>query len=92
MSVARTAVEVGSSRFRNVKDVTDPLYLPGALKYGDLPVLAALAAPGDLLLSGSPGFDASWLRDAYRASGRDASLQIVDEALNAKQLVSWLTR
>ncbi len=94
-AVARTAVEVGSSRFRDVKDVTDPLYLPGCLKYGDLPVLAALAAPGDLLLSASQGFDASWLRDAYRNSTGAANserLQLENNRFTTEQLLSWLAR
>jgi hypothetical protein len=85
--VARTAVEVGRG-FDSVKSVEDPLYLPGALRYGDLPVLAALAAPGELLLSGARDFDRTWLQAAYRAGG----LQIEDRAASAERIVEWLTR
>src|SRR5206468_3919836 len=52
-AVTRTAVEAGGRTFRDVTTVEDALYLPGALRYGDLPALAALAAPGGLYLAGA---------------------------------------
>jgi dienelactone hydrolase len=94
-AVARTAVEVGNQRFAAVKEVTDPMYLPGALRYGDLPVLAALAAPGDLLLSNARTFDAGWVRDAYRSAAggpRSDRLRIEDGPPTTEQLLSWLLR
>ena len=94
-AVARTAVDVGSFSFNQVKDVADPMYLPGALRYGDLPALAALAAPGELLLGNARTFDAAWVRDAYRksepASGLD-NLHIENEPLGREQLLAWMLR
>jgi dienelactone hydrolase len=89
-TVNRTAVEIGSARFQDVHEVSDPLYLPGALKYGDLPVLAALAAPGDMLLSRSRGFDVSWLQDAYRASQGDGQLRLEPDPVTIERLLMWL--
>ncbi|HZK81606.1 MAG TPA: hypothetical protein VFC46_11075, partial [Humisphaera sp.] len=93
--VSRTAVDVGGFSFARVKDVADPLYLPGALKYGGLPALAALSAPGELLLSNAGNFDASWVRDAYRSAGADPEsrrLRIENQPMKTEQLLAWLAR
>lgn len=95
VAVDRLAVDVGPASFSNVKDVTDPMYLPGALRYGDLPTLAVLSAPGDLLLASARGFDAAWLKDAYHCAGIEpgpGNLRIENEPVSAEQLVEWLTR
>jgi dienelactone hydrolase len=94
-AVARTAVEVGGFRFEDVKDVEDPKYLPGALRYGGLPTLAALAAPGELLLADAGAFDASWIRDACRNSGINADsdrLVIENGTVGTERLLGWLLR
>jgi hypothetical protein len=91
-AVARTAVDVGSFSFNQVKDVADPMYLPGALRYGDLPALAALSAPGELLLANARTFNAAWVRDAYRSSGPTTGadkLRIENESATPEQLLAW---
>jgi dienelactone hydrolase len=90
-AVKRTAVDVGGRSFRNVSTVEDSLYLPGALRYGDLPALAALSAPGEVFLTRTGDFDTSWLRAAYGAAGAER-LRLVDGAAPAEQIVAWLTR
>lgn len=44
-SVQRAAIDTGGFRFANLKSFRDPNFLPGAVKYGDLPALLALAHP-----------------------------------------------
>ena len=69
---AGALVDVGNFRFENVTSVTDPNFLPGALKYGDLAGLAALAAPTPLIIAGQidtvPDADDP-LQRIYRVSG-----------------------
>ena len=91
--VSRTAVDVGDFSFAGVKDVADPMYLPGGLKYGGLPALAALSAPGELLLSTAGNFDASWVTDAYRSAGADPEsrrLRIENKPVKIEQLLGGL--
>jgi dienelactone hydrolase len=91
----RIAVETGGFSFESVKEVTHPMYLPGALRYGDLPVLACLAAPGDLLISDAGRLDTGWLRDAYRSAGtkQDSErLRVEANPVTTETLLKWLLR
>jgi dienelactone hydrolase len=45
-AVDRLAADFNNFRFADVRDIRDVNLLPGAVKYGDLPGLAALAVPG----------------------------------------------
>ena len=49
-AVSRTAADVNGFRFEQVKEFDDEMMLPGALKYGGLPGLAAVIAPHELFL------------------------------------------
>src|SRR5262249_10701241 len=69
-AVARTAADCDGFRFEKVRAEDDEMMLPGALKYGGLPALAALAAPGELYLHNDSGTDAGrWLKPVYSAAG-----------------------
>jgi len=63
-AVGRTCAEDAGFSFRSIRSADDDRFLPGALRYGDLAGLAALAAPGEMLLEeGSLSADrmAEWL-------------------------------
>jgi hypothetical protein len=69
------------------------MYLPGALKYGGLPGLAALAAPQALTIGGFkeiPEAERKPLQAIYAAAG--ISIQLRDEPLNADAVVQQLVR
>ena len=51
-AVDRAAVDTGGFRFGKVMDIQDPNFLPGGAKYGDVPGLLALSAPGALWVAG----------------------------------------
>lgn len=53
--VDRVIVDLNGFGFRKLKSTADPNFLPGALKYGGLGGLAALAAPTELVLYGTKG-------------------------------------
>lgn len=93
-AVLRTAVDVNGFSFSRVKDVDDPMYIPGALHYGDLACLAALAAPGELFLSNVRDLDASWIKDAYGAANvrSDSDALRIEREPASSEFISWLTR
>jgi hypothetical protein len=92
-AVARTAADLNQFRFEAILNMDDEMMLPGALKYGGLPVLAALAAPYELYLHNTrnAGRD-SWLRAAYSAAGQPENFQWHEGRSTSEQLASWLFR
>lgn len=73
-----SAVDTGGFRFTNVESYRDLNFLPGAVKYGDLPALLALSAPQRLWISGETEGSLGIIRAAYSAAGRSERL-IIDE-------------
>jgi hypothetical protein len=68
--------------------------LPGALKYGDLPALAALAAPGELYVhhlspNGAPEY---LLKTVYEAAGAGEKLTEHADKQPAEKVLAWLLR
>jgi dienelactone hydrolase len=88
-AVSRTCAEDAGFSFRSILSVDDDRFLPGALRYGDAAGLAALAAPGEFLLTEARGLDAAPLRAAYPDSGR---LKIEEGSLTATRIADWLAR
>ena len=64
-------------RFANVPSFGDPRFLPGAVKYGDLPIVLALNAPHSLTLVGET---AAEIKAAYERSGASAQLKLNGKA------------
>lgn len=92
-AVKRTAADLDQFRFEQVKSFDDDMMLPGALKYGGLPALAALSAPHEVLLHNSKGAGSTqWLQGAYEAAGEAGNLQRREEQQSAVQAVEWLLR
>jgi hypothetical protein len=50
--IRKAVIDTRGFRFAQVKDLRDLRFLPGSVKYGDLPALIALGAPHDLWLAG----------------------------------------
>ncbi|MBI2803375.1 MAG: acetylxylan esterase [Planctomycetes bacterium] len=94
-AVQRTAADVNGFRFEQVKDFDDEMMLPGALKYGGLPGLAAVIAPHELYLHNTKSTgtgQAGLLQAAYRASGQPARLQRQGARVGGVAVVNWLLR
>ena len=69
------------------------MMLPGALKYGGLPALAALAAPQELFLHNTRGVDPDgWVGAAYQAAEQPGNLHQQEDRAPGEQLVNWLVR
>jgi dienelactone hydrolase len=92
-AVARTAVDMDQFRFEKVRTTSDEMMLPGALKYGGLPVLMGLAAPGELLVHNHVGTGSgAWVKDVYKAAGAADRLQMQAPKADASKVVEWLLR
>jgi hypothetical protein len=92
-AVARTAADVNGFRFEKVRTTSDPMMMPGALKYGGLPALAALAAPGELFTYNHRGTGMGrWLKPAYAAAAAPGHWEQSSESIPAAKLVDWLLR
>lgn len=89
--VARTAADFNQFRFENVRTINDEMMLPGALKYGGLPALAALAAPGELFVHNyqGTGFEA-WVPKVYQAAGAQDKLRLSVGKVKDQEAVTWL--
>jgi hypothetical protein len=68
-AVTRALVDTAGFRFGALKSIRDPDFLPGALKYGDLPGLLMLSAPQPLWLAGEEGKVPEAVAEAYKDAG-----------------------
>jgi dienelactone hydrolase len=92
-AVARTAADFNGFRFDKVRTTTDEMMLPGALKYGGLPALAALAAPGELFVHNYRNTGSGqWLKAVYLAAGAKDKHQRSSEKMSDEKVVEWLLR
>jgi dienelactone hydrolase len=92
-TVTRTAADFNGFRFEKVTKTTDEMMLPGALKYGGLPTLAALAAPGELYVHHHQGTGSGhWLKTIYEAAGAKDKLERLSEKAAPEKVVEWLMR
>jgi dienelactone hydrolase len=70
---------------------TGPRTQAGMLRIGDLRTAAILAVPGDLVLHNvGPGFDATPIRMAYRASNRASGLEVSQASWNVGRVLEVL--
>jgi dienelactone hydrolase len=93
-AIARAAIDTAGFRFATVHSIRDLNLLPGAVKYGDVPALLALQAPGELWLAGEGSEPPTLVQAAYAASGASGKLRSFGGTDAEKQadVVAWLTR
>jgi dienelactone hydrolase len=92
-AVARTAADCDDFRFEKVRRTDDEMMLPGALKYGGLPALAALVAPGELYVHNHRGTGfGQWAKPVYQAAGAADKLRHSAEKQPAEKVAEWLVR
>jgi hypothetical protein len=68
-AVSRAALDTHGFRFGKLTDYLDANFLPGGVKYGDLPGLLSLATPTKLWLAGETADSAAIVKKAYAAGG-----------------------
>jgi hypothetical protein len=92
-AVKRTAADFHRFRFDQVHSTSDAMVLPGALKYGGLPALAALCAPYPLYVHNHRGTGSGeWLKTVYKAAGAADQLERVSEKAPTGKIIDWLMR
>ena len=67
--VAHLAIDSANFRFADLQDLRDPMFLPGAAKYHDLPGILAAAAPAPLWLADAGDSLPQPITAAYKAAG-----------------------
>jgi len=90
-SVARTAADLNRFRFDAVTATSDPMLLPGAVKYGGVGAVLALAAPADVYVHNHAGTGIGRLAEtAYLAAGQAEKLVRHAEKQDDAAVVRWL--
>jgi hypothetical protein len=74
-AVAKAFVDTRGFRFAGLASFRDPDFLPGALKYGDLPGILALSAPQALWVAGEGEKLPEMVTAAYAAAGTPEALR-----------------
>jgi dienelactone hydrolase len=72
-------IDTQGFRFTSLRSYRNPNFLPGAVKYGDVPGLLSLAAPGPLLVMGEGTKAPSVISATYRAAGQANALTFSDQ-------------
>jgi dienelactone hydrolase len=93
-AVDAAAIDTAGFRFGKVLNLHDVDFLPGGAKYGDLPGLLALGAPGRLWLGGEGPQAPDLARTAYALAGAEKSLTLFagDSKQKAAAAVNWLLK
>jgi hypothetical protein len=89
-AIDKAAIDTGAFRFASLDKLNDAMFLPGAVKYGDVPALLALGAPGRLWLAGEG--DGAAVKAAYAAAGRADGVTVTGGSADALLAVAWLVR
>ncbi len=87
-AIDRTAIQAGGFRFGRVLDLRDPSFLPGGAKYGDLPGLLALTAPGKLWVIGESQPLPEIVQTAY--AGANQSALVLSPDSRPETAAAWL--
>jgi len=92
--VDKTIVHTHGFRFQSLARIDDPDFLPGAVKYFDLPGLMALCAPHPLWLLGEGKNTPDLVVNAYQAAQSEAALQVPRDPSIGKfdGAMDWLMR
>jgi hypothetical protein len=90
-AVARTAADLNRFRFDLVTTTSDPMMLPGAVKYGGLGAVLALAAPADVFVHNHAGTGIGLLAEgSYAAAGAAQKLVRHQDKQDDAAVVRWL--
>ncbi|MEE2937975.1 MAG: alpha/beta hydrolase family protein [Planctomycetota bacterium] len=87
--VDRALIQSDDFRFANVNHYRDADFVPGAVKYGDLPAILALRSPYPLAVVGDTNLPAI-VSKAFTAAGKSDSFQAFDSADITAAEIDWL--
>ncbi|MEM9588922.1 MAG: alpha/beta hydrolase family protein, partial [Planctomycetota bacterium] len=78
-AVSNALIETGGFRYASVDHYRHARFVPGAVKYGDLPALAAMRAPYPLVLCEPDSGSLSLIRSAYDSIDASDEITLVDQ-------------
>lgn len=92
-AIDRTAIDTAGFRFASLTEFDDPQFLPGAVKYGDVPALLMLSAGSDMWLSGEKQIP-KFIAETWKTVGSSAPPTLFTGEASAKgnDVVKWLSR
>ena len=90
-SVDRAAVVTDGFRFTQLTSFRDPLFIPGVVKYGDVPGLLSLSAPQPLWIGGEGESVPEIVTKTYEAAGAADKVSTSGDRQDLSQAaVEWL--
>jgi dienelactone hydrolase len=91
-AIDHAVIDTGGFRFGQILDFHDPGFLPGGAKYGDVPALLALGAPGRTWVTGESAEGLALVQSQYRAVNASGNLtRFTGEAAQADSAaLEWL--
>ena len=89
-AIDKAAVDTAGFRFANLTDYRDPNFIPGAVKYGDLPGALALSAPYPLWIGGEEGKIPDVVAGAYASCNSKELVTSSAMQNTADTAVTWL--
>jgi dienelactone hydrolase len=91
-AIDQAVIDTKGFRFGKVLELRDPEFLPGGAKYGDVPALLALGAPGRTWVAGETGESLALAQSQYQASGSGQNLtRFAGEAQEVRSAaLEWL--
>jgi len=91
-AISCAAIETGGFRFASVADIYDVDFLPGSAKYGDLPALLALGAPGKLWIADPDKEARRFVSRIYELSGVAGNITVANTSgqRSEETAVKWL--
>jgi dienelactone hydrolase len=93
-AISRLAIDTRGFRFAKLRSTRDVNLLPASVKYGDLPAILALNAPGELWVMGEGEEALPLVRATYKAAGAEKNLTTAPGSRDAspEDAVKWLAR
>jgi hypothetical protein len=91
-AIDQAIIDTGGFRFGKILDLHDPSFLPGGAKYGDLPSLLALGAPGRTWVGGETAEGLVLAQSQYQAMNAGKNLtRFTGEAQQVRSAaLEWL--
>jgi dienelactone hydrolase len=91
-TIDRAAIDTGGFRFAKLSEIHDANFLPGGAKYGDLPGMLAMGAPGRLWLSGEVDDAVNLVSAQYRLRGAEKACETFtgDARQSRSAALRWL--
>jgi dienelactone hydrolase len=91
--IDRCVIDTGGFRFANLAEFAHPDFLPGSVKYGDVPALLALCVPGAMFVTGEGNQMPELLRSAASAAGASDKIAMHGQPATAREAaLDWLLR